>query len=154
MNKNTKIPNELIFGKYKLIKQIGEGSFGKVYSGLNEKTHESVAIKLEPRPLSLHFLKSEALFLFTLKGVGIPVLKAFGKNIRYNILVETLLGDSLSTILKKYNNQLPLKDLLMIAIQVIERLEYLHSKYLIHRDIKPANLLIGHDDPSIYYLFN
>ena len=67
--------------------------------------------------------------------------------------MKIFLGDSLYTILRK-NKKLPLKDSLMIAIQIIERMEYLHSKYLIHRDIKPANLLIGHDDPYIIYLID
>ena len=154
MTTKIKTSNKLIFGKFKLQKQIGEGSFGKVYSGINEKTQEPVAIKIEPKSNSLKFLKSEALFLFMLKGVGIPKLKAFGTYKKYNILVESLLGDSLLTILKKFKNKLTLKDSLMIAIQVIERLEYLHSKYLIHRDIKPANLLVGCDDPYIIYLID
>ena len=148
-----KIP-KLIFGKYRLIKKIGEGSFGKVYLGVNEKSMEPVAIKLEPKSHSLNLLKSEALYLFMLKGVGIPRLIAFGTNKSHSILIETLLGDSLSRKMKEYNNKLPLKDSLMIAIQVIERLEFIHSKYLIHRDIKPANLLIGYDDPYIIYLID
>ena len=57
-----------------------------------------------------------------LKGVGMPELKAFGMHKKYNVLVENLLGDSLYTILRK-NKKLPLKDSLMIAIQIIERLE-------------------------------
>ena len=148
------ISKQLIFGKFKLLKEIGEGSFGKVYSGINIKTQDPVAIKLEPKSLPLNFLKSEAFYLFMLKGVGIPKLKAFGMYKKYNVLVENLLGDSLYTLLRKYKNKLPLKDSLMIAIQIIERLEYLHSKYLIHRDIKPANLLIGNNDPYIIYLID
>ena len=153
MDKNVTISNNLIFGKFKLLKKIGEGSFGQVYSGINEKTKEPVAIKLEPKSLSLNYLKSEAIYLFMLKGVGIPALKAFGTNKKYNILVQSLLGDSLSSILEKYKS-ISLKDTLMIAIQVIERLEYIHSKSLIHRDVKPGNFLIGREDPYIIYLID
>ena len=154
MDKNVNSNEQLIFGKFSLIKQIGEGSFGKVYLGLNKKTQESVAIKLELKSNPVCFLESEALYLFKLKSVGIPQLKAFGRNKTYNILVESLLGESLLNILNRYNKNLPLKDSLMIAIQVIERLEFLHSKYLIHRDIKPANFLIGIDDPYIIYIID
>ena len=153
-NQNNKKSKILIFGKYQIIKKIGEGSFGKIYLGFNTIKMEQVAIKLEPKSNVLKFLKSEAIYLFMLKSIGIPKLKAFGQNRKYNILVETLLGKSLSDLLKIYNNRLPLKDTLMIAIQVIERLEYIHSKFLIHRDIKPGNFLIGYEDPYIIYLID
>ena len=63
-----------------------------------------------------------------LKGIGLPKLKSFDLNKKYNILVEILLGKSLSDILKSYKNKLPLKDTLMIAIEVVERLEYASFK--------------------------
>jgi len=153
-NQNDNKSKVLIFGKYQIIKKIGEGSFGKIFLGFNKNKMEYVAIKLEPKSNALKFLKSEAIYLFMLKSIGIPKLKAFGQNRKYNILVETLLGKSLSDLLKIYNNRLPLKDTLMIAIQVIERLEYIHSKFLIHRDIKPENFLIGYEDPYIIYLID
>ncbi len=34
-------------GKYKLTKKLGEGAFGLIYAGVNDKTNEEVAIKLE-----------------------------------------------------------------------------------------------------------
>ena len=64
-NMATKITTskQLFFGKFRLLKEIGEASFGKVYSGINIKTQEPVAIKLEPKSLPLNFLQSEAFYL-------------------------------------------------------------------------------------------
>ena len=42
----------------------------------------------------------------------------------------------------------------MIAIQTLERIEYIHSKDYIHRDIKPANFLIGNPDNYLIYLID
>ena len=42
----------------------------------------------------------------------------------------------------------------MTAIQLIDRIEYIHSKYIIHRDIKPENFLIGNPDSSTIYLID
>ena len=152
--KNNINNNHLIFGRYKILKQIGNGAFCEVYSGINKKTKELVAIKFEPKTSKSKSLKSEAYYLFMLKSVGIPKLLSFGEDKKYNILVENLLGKSLGKILNENNKKIPLKDSLMIAIQIIERLEYLHSKLLIHRDIKLENFLIGYDDPYIIYLID
>ena len=42
----------------------------------------------------------------------------------------------------------------MIAIQTIERIEYIHSKFYLHRDIKPANFLVGNPDDFQIYLID
>ena len=86
--------NKLIFNKYKIKKLIYSSKFSSVYEGINEKGNEPVAIKTEVRNKQ-NFLEAEALFLFKLKGFGIPKIISFGKNIFYNILVEELFGFSL-----------------------------------------------------------
>ena len=144
----------LIFGRYKIIRKLDEGSFGIVCLGINIKTNEKVAIKLEPRNNPLNFLETEAYYLFILKGTGIPKIHTYGQKDKYNILVESLLGKSLNKIFFNNNRYLCIKDVSMIAIQVIERLKFIHSKYIIHRDIKPENFLIGYDDPFIIYLID
>ena len=101
-------------------------------------------------------MESEAYILFMLKGFGIPNLISYGKSGKYNILVEELLGPSLNDILKlrKIKNGFPIKDICMIAIQGLDRLEFIHSKNIIHRDIKPHNFLIGKKNESIIYLID
>ena len=146
--------DQLIFGRYKIIKGLDEGAFGQVYLGLNIKNNEKVAIKLEARKNKLCFLETEAYFLFILKGLGIPKIEAFGHNQKYYILVETLLGKSLQYLFYEKKRFFSIKDVLMMGIQMVQRLKFIHSKYIIHRDIKPENFLIGYNDPYLIYLID
>lgn len=130
--------------KFKIQKKIGSGSFGEIYEGLNLETNEAVAIKLEninTRHPQLIY-ESKIIKLFQ-GGAGIPAVHWLGTEGSYNVMVIDLLGPSLEDLFNKCGRILSLKTTLMLADQMICRIEYVHSKCFLHRDIKPDNFLIG-----------
>ena len=54
-----------------------------------------------------------------------------------------LLGQSLENLFQSQNKKFSIKTACMLGIQMIDRIEYIHSKKLIHRDIKPDNFVMG-----------
>jgi len=146
---------KLIFNKYRLKSLINSSNSGKLYEGINEKENIPVAIKMEKRDRNINLLETEAYYLMNLRGYGIPKLITFGHHGVYNVLIEELLGSSLEKIAsKKTFRKFSLKDVCMIALQTLDRLEFIHSKYIIHRDIKPSNFVIGRKDPELIYLID
>ena len=145
--------NKIFFKKYKAIKKIADGSFGSIYQGINIVTQKPVAIKLEDRS-QFNLLEEEAYNLFNLRGFGIVEIISFGKNNKYNIMIQSLLGDSLYKIFLDCKKKFTLKDVCLIGLQCLDRIEWIHTKNIIHRDIKPENFLIGLKDPRILYLID
>ena len=144
----------LIFKKFRVLKHLSKGAFSDIYIGINKLTKEKVAIKVEGRYEIDKCLETECFFLFSLRGFGIPKVISFGHNKEYDILVMPLLGKSLHEIQMSKNFNFEFKDICLIAIQIIERIEWVHSQKIIHRDIKPDNFLIGLNDPNVIYLID
>jgi len=132
----------VVEGKYRVSAKVGEGSFGKIYSGINSNTGEAIAIKIEK--ISEHsILKHEAKIYKLLEGChGIPKLRSFGQEGVFNYMVIDLLDDSLEEMRTTNGGSLSLKTVLMLGIQMLYRIETIHSLGIIHRDIKPANFLM------------
>ena len=142
-NKNPIIPT-LVGRRFNIILKIGQGSFGEIYKGVNTATSEDVAIKLEVQGSKHPQLVREAKIYKTLQGIiGIPSLKWDGIDSTYNVMVIELLGKSLENLLNVCSRRFTMKTVLMLADQLLSRLEILHAKCYIHRDIKPDNFLMG-----------
>ena len=56
------------FNKYKPLKKLGEGSFGKIYSAVNINNQQKFALKMEYKDAQQNLLESEAYILCYLKG--------------------------------------------------------------------------------------
>lgn len=130
--------------KFRLGRKIGSGSFGEIYLGTNVQTNEEVAIKLENvKTKHPQLLYESKLYKLLQGGTGIPNVRWFGVEGDYNVLVIDLLGPSLEDLFNFCNRKFSLKTVLMLADQMINRVEFVHSKSFLHRDIKPDNFLMG-----------
>ncbi|XP_014064931.1 casein kinase I isoform X2 [Salmo salar] len=130
--------------RYRLGRKIGSGSFGDIYLGTDISVGEEVAIKLEcvkTKHPQLHI--ESKIYKMMQGGVGIPSIKWCGAEGDYNVMVMELLGPSLEDLFNFCSRKFSLKTVLLLADQMISRIEYIHSKNFIHRDVKPDNFLMG-----------
>jgi len=149
----------IVGGKYLMGRKIGSGSFGSILLGTDIETAKYVAIKFEKPSLSQHpQLLYEAKILKAIhqkeKVKGIPYVYYHGSEADYNILVMDLLGPSLADLFSFCGNRFSMKTALMLADQMIGRIDSVHKKNFIHRDMKPENFLmgIGRDSHTTYII--
>ncbi|KAJ3046635.1 serine/threonine protein kinase [Rhizophlyctis rosea] len=130
--------------RYQIGRKIGSGSFGDIYLGTNIINGEDIVLKIDNVKVNHPLLEHEAgVYKQFEGGVGIPYRHWFGRDNQYNYLVIDPLGPSLDELFNFCNKQFTLKTILLLVDQMIDRIEFMHTKNYLHRDVSPSNFLMG-----------
>jgi len=137
--------------KWRITEKIASGGFGAIYKAHDKDTNDVVVVKTERR-IGKNYLDREAEVFKKMNGQeGFPKMVWRGK-IYYkenkkrkgcSSIIMDQLGSSLSDLFYKQQKRFSLKTTLMLADQMIKRLQQLHEAGIIHRDIKPGNFVMG-----------
>ena len=162
--KKSSLSNDkfMINGTYSIVKMLGFGAFGEIHLAYDTTLRVLRAIKFEMTTHKNPQLKHEYGVLEQLNKVennvitqnpepivGIPKVYYFDRmENKYNYLVMDLLGPSLSDLFQLKEKVFSLETVLLIAIQMLTRIEFVHEKGFLHRDIKPENFVIGLNEKS------
>lgn len=139
-------PEKTIKGRWVLGDYIEKGAFGTVYHAVDRLTSKNVVVKIESKRIKCPYLEWEHYVYRRLHQncpgiVGFARASYFGELNDENVLVMDHVGYSLENYLKR-KGPLALNSVLRVAINVQNRLQYMHESGFIHRDLKPANIMI------------
>jgi serine/threonine protein kinase len=133
-------------GHYKIVKRLGQGGMGVVYSAVDLKLGRPVAIKFlieasRDDHVALQRFWREARTASSLNHPGICTIYELNESAATPFIVmELIQGTSLEKLHR--GQPMPFPKLLDLGVQVADALDAAHHKSILHRDIKPANILL------------
>uniref|UniRef100_A0A671LBD8 RAF proto-oncogene serine/threonine-protein kinase n=1 Tax=Sinocyclocheilus anshuiensis TaxID=1608454 RepID=A0A671LBD8_9TELE len=126
-----------------LLSRIGSGSFGTVYKG---KWHGDVAVKIlkvtNPTPEQLQAFRNEVAVLRKTRHVNIVLFMGYMTRANLAIVTQWCEGSSLYKHLHVQETSFQMLQLMDIARQTAQGMDYLHAKNIIHRDMKSNNIVL------------
>lgn len=169
--------------EYTITKYISSGSYGDVFEALNNKTNKYVALKIPIKTEEKNgekWILEEAKVYKELNSKlnslddndmeissnaddkdtynegqeGISSIKVIkNKELDKKIIVMDLLGPSLESLLQE-KKKFSLKTIILLTIQMLKTIRYIHDKGYIHRDIKPENFVMDAENKNKLYFID
>ncbi|KAF1871963.1 hypothetical protein Lal_00012180 [Lupinus albus] len=134
--------------RYKLIKEVGDGSFGTVWRAINKQNGDIVAIKKMKKK---YYSWEECVNLREVKSLrkmnhqNIVKLKEVIRESDILFFVFEYMEFNLYQLMKKRENPFSEGEVRNLCFQVFQGLSYMHQRGYFHRDLKPENLLVTKD---------
>ena len=142
---------------YKLVRRLGDGTFGTVYEALDLLLKRGVAIKLLRPHLGADFasrMRREWETLARLRHPNIVQVLSAGFTTDRGVPFLTmplLTGAPLRAVLKE-SGALPFDRALDLGVELFSALGEAHRERVVHRDVKPENILLERASPRMITL--
>ncbi|CAF0788262.1 unnamed protein product [Adineta ricciae] len=131
--------------KYKIVKQLGDGTFGSVLlANLKDSPQEKVAIK---RMKKKYYSWQECMDLREVKALqkirhaNVIKLKEVIREDNNLYMIFEYMNENLYELMKKRDRLFPETNVRNVIFQLLQGLAYMHKLGFFHRDLKPENIL-------------
>ncbi len=148
MREDGLAPGDLLSGRYKLLEEVGQGGFAKVWKAWDRSMRCEVAVKVLHQQYGADRTRRQRFFRGAKQMARLThpgIVRILGEperrdhNCRYFVMEYVEGGDLRSAVL---SGNLKPADRLRIIREVGAALEYAHGEGIVHRDVKPANILL------------
>lgn len=142
----------LIDGVWSVGSEIGVGASGRVFNAEDGDGTRAI-VKVERRQTE-GFEREVEVYDEVEEESGFPTIYFCGRHEGKNVIVMQRLKHSLYDISSMYPSAFTTNDVLKIGIQLLRRLEALHSYGFVHRDLHPGNVMLSHSHGKTLYLID
>jgi tRNA A-37 threonylcarbamoyl transferase component Bud32 len=141
---------DVIAGRYELVELIGRGGMSSVWKAHDRLLDRTIAIKLLHEQFTqdeeyVERFRREARSVAQLSHPNIVTVIDRGEDEgRQYIVFEYVEGENLKQLIER-SGPLPVREALLLTLQMARALGFAHERGLIHRDVKPQNVLLNED---------
>lgn len=140
--------DDLVFGRFKLERQLGMGAMAVVHLAHDVRGHRDVALKRMHRvlPLMVERFKREYRALAGIRHKGVPAIFDIGESESGEpyFTMEVVTGETLESHM--HRGRIDPHRALTLAIELGRVLMAVHAAGVVHRDVKPSNVIIEPGD--------